>query len=173
MNMSITGGSKSQKELITNVSHWVANKVLGPRLSRVVNIDYIITRKLDADGWCIWEDKNTYPREFSIELRFEQSYTEMILTVCHEMVHVRQMARGELKDVSMSRDSKYSHQTWKGKKMRRNIAYAKQPWETEAYKLQETLAEMFIEETNFIYTKSMQRRDKYIGNNDNDRRCHH
>ena len=43
MNMSITGGSKSQKELITNVSHWVANKVLGPRLSRVVDIDYIIT----------------------------------------------------------------------------------------------------------------------------------
>ena len=42
------------------------------------------------------------------------------------------------------------------------MAYAKQPWETEAYKLQDSLAKMFVEETGFEYTKAMQSRDKRI-----------
>ena len=162
MHMSIMGGSKTQKELITNVSHWVANEVLGPRLSRVVDIDYTITRRLDADGWCTWEDSNIRPREFFIELRSEQLYPELILTICHEMVHVRQMARGELKENGLSKGGKYHYQTWKGIRVRKNIAYAKQPWETEAYKLQQPLYDKFIDECGFVYTKSMQVRDERI-----------
>ena len=32
MNMSIKGGSKTQQNLVTEVAHWAARKVLGPRL---------------------------------------------------------------------------------------------------------------------------------------------
>ena len=162
MNMSIKGGSKTQQELVTEVAHWAARKVLGPRLSRVVSIDYHIKRKLDADGWCVWEDEGVCGREFSIQLRAEQTFPEMILTVCHEMVHVRQMARGELKEVGITLGGKHHFRKWKGKKIRNNMDYAKQPWETEAYKLQDPLAKMFAEETGFEYTKAMQSRDKRI-----------
>jgi hypothetical protein len=162
MNMSIKGGSKTQQELVKKVAYWVANKVLGPRLSRVVDIDYRIKRKLDADGWCTWEDEGVRPREFTIDIRAEQTFPELILTVCHEMVHVRQMARGQLKEVGITLGGKRHYRKWKGKKVRDNMAYAKQPWETEAYKLQDPLAKMFAEETGFEYTKAMQSRDKRI-----------
>ncbi len=162
MNMSIKGGSKTQQELVKKVAYWVANKVLGPRLSRVVDIDYRIKRKLDADGWCTWEDEGVRPREFTIDIRAEQTFPELILTVCHEMVHVRQMARSELKEVGITRGGKHHYQVWKGKKVRNNMAYAKHPWETEAYKLQEPLAKMFAEEIGFVYTKTMKSRDERI-----------
>ena len=68
MNMSIEGGFKTQKELVKNVAYWAADKVLGLRLSRVVDIDYRIRRNLDADGWCIWEDEGIRPREFTIDI---------------------------------------------------------------------------------------------------------
>jgi hypothetical protein len=160
MNVSIKGGSKTQQKLITDVAHWVANKVLGPRLSRVVDIDYHIKRKLDADAWCTWEDKGVCPREFSIEIRAAQTFPELILTVCHEMIHVRQMARGELKEVGIARGGKHHYQVWKGKKVRKNLAYAKHPWETESYKRQEPLAKQFVQEFGFEYTAAMQARDK-------------
>mgnify|MGYP003645077297 FL=1 len=162
MNMSIEGGFKTQKELVKNVAYWAADKVLGLRLSRVVDIDYRIRRNLDADGWCIWEDEGIRPREFTIDIRAEQTFPELILTVCHEMVHVRQMARSELKEVGIARGGKHHYRVWKGKKISDDLEYCKQPWETEAYELQEPLAKMFVEETGFEYTQAMISRDKRI-----------
>jgi hypothetical protein len=54
-------------------------------------------------------------------------------TLCHEMVHVKQMAKGTLKS------GKNGVHFWAGKKMKKNISYLDQPWEIEAFSRQELL----------------------------------
>lgn len=61
-------------------------------------------------------------------------YGNWLSTLAHEMVHVRQFARGELNS-SMSQ--------WKSNKYCDNIEYWDQPWEKEARRLQGKLVEEF------------------------------
>lgn len=152
MYISITGGTKKQKQLVKEVAQWAANEVLGKRLANVIDIDFEIKKKLDADGWCEWLDDNLRPREFKIQVRAEQSMSDMVVTICHEMVHVRQMARSELKEIY--RGGHY--QVWKGKKLPIDTKYEDQPWEKEAYKMQTRLAKKCVTETGVISVLSTQ-----------------
>ena len=61
-------------------------------------------------------------------------YSNWVVNLAHEMVHVKQFARGEL-------DSGLS--SWKSNKYCANIEYWDQPWEKEARRLQFKLAEEF------------------------------
>lgn len=61
-------------------------------------------------------------------------YGNWLSTLAHEMVHVRQFARGELNS-NMSQ--------WKSNKYCDNIEYWDQPWEKEARRLQGKLVEEF------------------------------
>jgi hypothetical protein len=160
--ITVKGGHKTQKKFIKQVADWASVSVLGPRLARVVDVNINIIRNLDADGWCIWEDEGVCGREFTIEVRAEQTYPEMLITICHEMIHVRQMARGELKEVGITRGGKHHYQVWKGKKISKRLAYAKHPWETEAYKLQDKYAKQYVTEGRFVYTNQMIARDRRI-----------
>jgi hypothetical protein len=60
------------------------------------------------------------------------------LTLAHEMVHVRQMAKGILKS------DKGSH-VWKGKKYNKRTKYLDQPWEIDAFSKQELIFRKAIE----------------------------
>lgn len=64
---------------------------------------------------------------------------DMGLTLAHEMVHVRQMARGILKTV----DGK---NYWKGKRYTKRVKYLDQPWEQDAFARQELIFRRAIEE---------------------------
>lgn len=61
-------------------------------------------------------------------------YSNWVVNLAHEMVHVKQFARGEL-------DSGLT--SWKSNKYCANIEYWDQPWEKEARRLQFKLAEEF------------------------------
>jgi len=56
------------------------------------------------------------------------------------MVHVKQMARGELKEVY---HGGHRH-VWKGKTVDKN--YKDQPWEKEAYRMQDKLFKEYMNE---------------------------
>jgi hypothetical protein len=60
-------------------------------------------------------------------------------TLAHEMVHVRQMAKGILKSV------KNGH-TWAGKRYSNKTKYLDQPWEQDAFARQEILFRKALEE---------------------------
>ena len=68
---------------------------------------------------------------------------KFIETVCHEMVHVWQMATNRTKETYHDGHK----QLWKCKDGKyRNYgktAYERQPWETEAYAMEGPLAELF------------------------------
>tara|TARA_B100000900_G_scaffold346717_1_gene311599 strand:+ start:1862 stop:2287 length:426 start_codon:yes stop_codon:yes gene_type:complete len=70
-------------------------------------------------------------RNFIIDVSM---YSNWVVNLAHEMVHVKQFALGEL-------DSGLS--SWKSNKYCANIEYWDQPWEKEARRLQFKLAEEF------------------------------
>jgi len=64
---------------------------------------------------------------------------ELGLTLAHEMVHVRQMAKGFLK-------SKNGYNYWCGKKYSKRTKYLDMPWEQDAFARQEIIFRKAIEE---------------------------
>ena len=70
-------------------------------------------------------------RNFIIDVAM---FSNWVVNLAHEMVHVKQFARGEM-DAGLRR--------WKSNQYARNIDYWDQPWEKEARRLQFKLAEEF------------------------------
>ena len=92
------------------------------------------TKIKDAEGYCLALD----PRSFELEIEKTLEGDDLITCVTHEMVHVWQYAVGVLKEKTGCR------QFWKGKEYT-GTAYSKQPWERQAYRMQEVLLEEFKE----------------------------
>ena len=67
-----------------------------------------------------------------------RSLKDMGITLAHEMVHVKQLAKGTLKQVN-------GVNFWKGKRYRKNHKYLNLPWEIEAFSRQELLFRKSIE----------------------------
>jgi hypothetical protein len=93
-----------------------------------------------ADGYCLAESKRSFVLEIDSRLKGD----DFITAITHEMVHVKQYARGETKDVNKFTKS------WKGEEYISLYStvdeYMALPWEEEAYRLQETLCEEYKNE---------------------------
>ncbi len=63
---------------------------------------------------------------------------DMGITLAHEMIHVKQLAKGTLKCIE-------GVTYWKGKRYRKNHKYLNQPWEIEAFSKQELLFRRTLE----------------------------
>ena len=124
--VTVTGGNKTQRKVAETTTHQMIAELL-PRF-RTLDIEVKLKKftKSDEDaiGWCLMEDNN---RTFVIEINKDIGVTELVTTICHEMVHVKQYVRKEL----FSEVNFYSNRE----------EYLKLPWEIEAYKLQEVLLE--------------------------------
>lgn len=134
--LNITGGKKSQRSLADALVFFAVNTLKLDRMNLDINLK--LGNPKAVDGWCIYEDSNVRPREFSIEVKKDQTYDDFCTTILHEMVHVKQYAKGELKERYKTGHKQY----WKDKDYT-EASYLDQPWEKEAYKLQETLFELF------------------------------
>lgn len=75
------------------------------------------------------------PRHFKINLNSRCGKKDMLSTLMHEMVHVKQYFRGELKIKSFKTGGGYW--TWKG--CPNFQKYDNQPWEKEAFAAEEGL----------------------------------
>ena len=138
MQITITGTvGKRAKAKLEEATRFFAAKLMDPRMVRNLMIDLEIRKDLDVCGECIDEDGCRNPRFFTITLK-RQDIDEMIKTLGHEMVHVKQHAKNELQSGIMvaSRGGLKMHSKWKGeiwKPSRKQDAYFDAPWEIEAY----------------------------------------
>lgn len=139
MYLSIRGGTKQQRALVEGAAVWSAYKLMD-RLAHNINVDIILKKQDDTDGWCVWADKNIKSREFELSIKKNLDDEDLILTIMHEMVHVKQMAKGELKELYRGGH----RQVWKGKTVNKN--YEDQPWEKEAYRMQDKLFKEYMNE---------------------------
>jgi hypothetical protein len=69
---------------------------------------------------------------YVVVIQSKMSIKDIGLTLAHEMVHVRQMARGTLKSVN-------GVNYWAGKRYTKRTKYLDQPWEQDAFARQEIL----------------------------------
>jgi len=120
--IEVSGGNRKERELALEVVTWCIRKMM-PRM-KTLEIS-ILFDKIDAYGYCMEEDSN---REFTVTIRKGLSVQELIATIVHEMIHVKQYARKELRNVN-------GRTMWKTKDYS-DVNYMDTPWEKEAYKLE-------------------------------------
>lgn len=146
MQLSITGGTKMQRQLLRECSNWVVNKLLCKRSVDVLEVRTFIKKNLiktdDAEADSTWEDTNIRPREFRIRIDEKALTKKQFITAnCHEFVHIKQWRTGQSQP--SSRDC--SKRKWEGEWVDdKEVAYRDLPWEIEARLLERALANEFI-----------------------------
>ena len=142
-------------QVIKQAANSFANKLLTSRMIPSIRIHINITDQLDGGGFCSTLDDAPH-REFFIELARTHYRLDLIKTLAHEMVHVKQIARGNVK---FSYYNKYNIAKWYDTFYDMEIVdYWDQPWEIEAYGLENSLVAMFLAETsNYRYFRQRKR----------------
>jgi hypothetical protein len=137
-NIIVNGGKRSERDIVEHAVHWCVQKMM-PKI-KTLDIEVTILKLDDAFGYCLCEDKRT----FQLDIKKGLTLYDLISTVCHEMTHVKQYVRGELKEVNYGAK-------WKGKLFKDSMAYAKMPWEKEAFDLEKELTFKCFEEISFTF----------------------
>ena len=145
IHIEATGGLKKDRELAEEVA-WFCLETLMPRMKTIL-IDIDLTKTIDTGAWgyaYMVENERDFVVEIDHKLSRQEDRDTFIETVCHEMIHVWQMATrkmketqtGEYKQFWKCKDGKYRNYT--------KAPYKRQPWETQAYALEGKLTELFI-----------------------------
>ena len=132
--VTANGGNKGQRKLCEDVANFMIGKLM-PRM-RTLDIEINLVKLTgDVVGWCQMNDTN---REFTLEISKDMKIKELVTTICHEMIHVKQYARKEMTDDLVEN----GQAVWRGRKVNPNTKYYDLPWEREAYRLQDKFANL-------------------------------
>ena len=100
MLVRVKGSDKVTRKIIRTAARWYAEKLMGKRLTAGLDININLKKNLlDKDGHegtAIWEDDSIRPKEFTIMLDSTCAIRNILITLAHEMVHVKQWAKGEM-----------------------------------------------------------------------------
>ena len=131
----IVRGKLSQSRL--QAIGFFADKLLTKQLNRHIIVNVVFRKNLNYLGLTYVDDYNSSGklREFTLEIYRDQIEEEILKTLAHELVHVRQYAVGDLNEQAT---------LWQGRLMEVNLAYENQPWEIEADELADILYEEYI-----------------------------
>jgi hypothetical protein len=151
--VSITGFNKKKKVELDEAVRFFADQLMDPRMVRNLTIDIEKNRHLDVMGECIDEDGTRNPRWFTINIRDAKDDEDVIKTLAHEMVHVKQHAKNELsKQIRVTKGKGFQLASiWKGEPWlpkRKEDRYWDAPWEIEAYGREVGLYHKWVEYTN-------------------------
>lgn len=143
MKVILQGKSnKISKKEVRYILDYAANRLMSERLHNNIEV-YVTFKDLKAkeSGFCWPEDfdERTH-RFFCIEVNTTKTRRNQIRTLFHEMVHVKQYAKGELRDDR--RSTQLSR--WLGELHKdEDYDYWELPWEIEAYGREEGLYRMY------------------------------
>ena len=100
------------------------------RLDITVKFKKGLFKKHGEYGNCIWVDQHCRPEEFEIEMDPDQPIQLLLNTLAHELVHVKQWAKGEYYQLQRERHVyKFCGKRFDTKK----VDYWDTPWEIEAH----------------------------------------
>ena len=133
-------GTTSQKKIaqIVSAAEFFARLLLDPRMSKNIVLDININKSFPNEGSCCSEEDKKNPRFFTIELRGAKGDDDIIKTLGHEMVHLKQYAKNELGTelVVAGKGGQKMTQHWHGKVYKfksKEDHYYDSPWEIAAY----------------------------------------
>lgn len=135
---------KTLVKLLKLATHSYAGNLLSPQMSKNITVNITVKDNLDAGGYCDYEFSDVgNPRIFNIVIMRTKKTISMFKILAHEMVHLKQIAKGEMKDrFSKSR----CITSWFGVKYDEDYSYWDQPWEIEAYGMENGLVAKFLME---------------------------
>lgn len=140
MQLSIVGcpDKKRFRPYVKRAAIFYAEQLMSPRVLENIFIRIKFNSKIDAHGYAsVTEFSPTYkPRQFEIELHPGIGAKEILKTLAHEMVHIKQYAMGDM-NINGTR--------WMGSRVD-EPDYWVQPWEIEAYGTQPGLWVKFAKE---------------------------
>lgn len=123
---------KLEQELIA-ATKFYTKQLLSKQMYKHIFVEIILTKKIEDLGNCCITYYNDWykPREFEVELKATRSLKKTLLTLAHEIVHLKQFAKGELNN---------ANDKWHGEQVDSdNIPYHDLPWEVEAASLEYVL----------------------------------
>ena len=137
-----TAGYNYSKRRCEDAVNWFVEKYL-PRHKLEILVNHRGLAREGVYGWCTVMDSNSRPREFEIELHNKMHIDLYLQTLFHELWHVYQHVKGNLKD-------KHGKRLWKGID-HTETDYSDQPWELEAQQMEEFLYNEYLKMDDFVY----------------------
>lgn len=131
MNIEIRGKTKSMcKAEIKFATAFFAKYLMGTRLAKNLDIEILFENQGKmSEGHCSPIEHGRKPRMFEIGINPKLRRYKMLQCLAHEMVHVKQYAKGELSNELVTAK-------WQGKTYKLTNSfedYLNWPWEVEAY----------------------------------------
>lgn len=131
-------GTKNKKLIseLSDAAEFFARCLMHGRMVDNLELDIEVENKLEVQGCCVNEDGTTRSRFFTVQLR-KDNIDEMIQTLAHEMIHVKQHAKNEhVKRFATAKGGLKIESYWMGKLWRPSngeVDFYDAPWEVEAY----------------------------------------
>ena len=128
---------------IKKAAEFYAAQLMTNRLSRTLTIYIRFDSNMIFSGLATWLDEPVRGKEYSIKLNPTDKEDSIYQTLAHEMVHIKQYAKGELRDLLTIEDQV----TWQGARHKANNEgrdYLNQPWEQEAFKREVDLYALYL-----------------------------
>jgi len=159
--IDVEGGTKSMRLLTEHATFMTLQRLL-PR-KRTLNIDIEIKNTLKEGNWGTAYNATTDRQQFHwMELHNKPpSLYNHIQTLCHEAVHISQAVKKHW-------HHRGSRSLWKGVD-HTHTPYRQQPWEVEAFKLEKTLAKMYLKDIGLTIKRAKEldvrqfKLDKHLG----------
>ena len=152
MKVLVSGLRKQSKiDEVRNSLEFFASRLMTKRLSKTLTIKVQFLEELEGGyaGTCESLVDGVRPKKFGIQLKRSLPRSKLLRTLAHEMVHVKQYARGELdqyvrnngkvrwKDRYYAYDSEVDFRTMADE-------YWDSPWEIDAYGREEGLYKRYL-----------------------------
>ena len=133
MQIKCTGGTKNQKTYGKSIALFSAGKLMHKNLIENLKLHIKFSNTLFANegnlGNIMWEDDNYKPREFVMEIDTTVRLRRILESIAHEMVHLKQFAKGEMRDMMTADKTE-----WMGESLHsRSLDNYDLPWEIEAH----------------------------------------
>lgn len=139
LSIDITGYG-ARKRRCRDVLTWFISTYL-PRHHIYIEVLHRGLLREGAYGYCSVQDCNWKPRSFLIEVHNRLNEEDYIKVILHELQHLLQHVRGDLRD-------KKGIRCWKGVDCS-DLDYDEMPWELDAHQREQELYEEYL---NYLTT---------------------
>lgn len=145
MKVHITGKAENltNKEIRSAVFFYL-KRLLGDNMAKKMTVDIIVDKDLlrtfDMYANISPLEADPRPKHFEVEIDAKLSKKQFLVSLAHEMIHLKQFAKNQMKDLEKPQMTR-----WMGKYYKEeNINYWARPWEIEAHNGELPLYEEFI-----------------------------
>ena len=123
--------------IIKKASHYFAEQLISPKMLQQIHLKIKFDNKLEEYGYAsVKQDASLKKRRhYLIEINPSIGARDILDTLAHEMVHIKQYVYAETNE-SLTR--------WKGQMISEDVDYFNHPWEIEAYGMSRGLFTKFV-----------------------------